>query len=546
MDGEYIAKPEIFTPVIGETVDINKVVIFGLNAFFMLLYVIRNFTVQGLVTYLVATPLILIVVVKSSDVIPAIVHLPFILVADVITYIGVNFLDLKSMVNMEGHSSYFLGAAEIFLIVFSASLMVGLVGIANKKLYWITNLAGGLIGVSVILIGWSNNDVNNFKFTDDGAALVLLFVILDMLWTVILYIIVKTVPEKTTGAFWIGVVLLCVFIAGLIIGTDYVKEVLPAWKAGLIECPHTIFAWWKVILSTGIILAGIFILYKIDGAGGNYLSVDTYALVVVGEIILTTKILMSNYFSFNGLILIGLLVGTFICMKNDYTGKKTLGLDSIVYLPAQYFVALLAIFLFKKGLWINVVVSLIFFIAFYVNHNKLQKARSNTPHWVMILLCVVSEAVALIWRNHYSFDLVIVLAMVLGAGIFTILVINIRQPGGRTAPNILRIIVCVCVVIICLAATSRKSVIIDYITDDSNKNVTVNVETKGRDNSIASAHYYWRDVTGKVIKENIDIPRNEYTIPKESEVLTVVVEDARGFTSSKIIWFPQWLHTFIE
>lgn len=539
-------QPKTFTVVAGKTANINKYVILGINAIFILPFVTRNYSVMGISTFFVAMLFVFIVIFKSSNKIPAIVYVPIILLADIVTYVGIHFLELKSTINVESFTSYFTNANSMLWVIFLVGLVVGWVGITNVRVAWITGLSGGLIGVFVILVGWSNCDISNFQFIDSGSSLLVLFVILDILLTIILYFIVNTVPEKVNNTICIDVILLCIFLAGLIFWTDYIKECLPAWKVGLLECSHTIFAWWKVILSSIVILAGIFILYMMDGNNGNNLSVDTYALIVLEEIILTTKILMSNYFSFNGLILFGLIIGTVSCMRKDYFGEKIFKLDGVVYLLIQYFVVLLTIFLFKKGLWINVVVSVVFFIAFYVDYNKHQKANSNTVCWIMILLCLVSETFALEWRRHFSLDLVILLILVLGSSILTILAINLKQPGGRMAPNVLRIVVCVCVAAICLTAVSQNSIAIDYVTDNVNKNVTVNIESKDKNNSLASAYYYWRDITGNVYAEDIEIQCNEFTVPIENEILTIVVKDEQGFVSSKVIWYPYWINTVLE
>ncbi len=537
--------PVAFTSVVGKTAKINKYVLLGLNALFALPFVVRNYSVQGLVTYLIAMLLLFLVFLRSSDHTPAISELPLILLADVITYIGVHFLDLRPRINMDGLSSYFSDAGAFFWVLFLAGLTLGLVGISNKNRSWVTGFAGGLMGSSVILLGWSNCDINNFHFYGSGASLLLLFIILNFLWTVILYFIVKTTPEKTTGAIWIGIVLLCTLMVVLTVGTDYIREYLPIWKAGLLEWPHTLFAWWKVILSCVVLFVGIFTLYTIDGDNGNHLSVDAYALVVAGEIILTTKILMSNYFTLCGLILIGLIISTFKCMMNDYSGEKTLRLNSIAYLVAQYFTALLMIYLFRNGFWVNVLVSLSFFVAFYVEHNKPRKHYSMA-HWIMILLCIVSETAAFVWRKCFSVDLLILLAVVLVASIMTISVINLKQPGERTAPDILRIIVCVCVAIVCLAAASRNSIKIGSEIEESSKTITIDVEAKGKNNSVYSAYYSWRDMTGKALTEDIEILGSKSTIEIESEVLTIVIEDAQGFVTSKIIWYPHWLHSILK
>lgn len=164
----------------------------------------------------------------------------------------------------------------MFWIVFLAGLVVGLVGVSNKKIAWITGFAGELIGSSIILVGWSTCDISNFHFFDSGAALLFIFTFLDMLWTIILYFIVKNVPQKTAGAIWAGIFFLCFFLGLLTIETNYVKEYLPVWKTGLLELPHTFFVWWKIILFSVVDLACIFTLYLTDGDNGNHLSVDRW------------------------------------------------------------------------------------------------------------------------------------------------------------------------------------------------------------------------------------------------------------------------------
>lgn len=538
--------PKLFTSVIGETVRINKYVIFGLNSVFTLIYVIRNFAISGIVTYLIATLLMFLVAFKSSEDIPAVADLPIIILADIIIYLGVRFRELKSMVDIDNLTSYFSDVDPVFWILFWTGIAVGIVGIVNIQFSWLTGFAGGLIGVSIILMGWSNCNIKNLKFINDGKALLILFVLGNILWTVFLYLIVKTVPSRATSIILIEIILLVIVIAGLTVGNDYIKECLPVWKVIILKLPNTVFAWWKVILSSVVILAGIFMLYLIEGDGGNGLSVDTYALVIIGELILTAKLLMSNYFTYNWLIPILLLLGTLRCMNNDYTSRKTLRLSSIAYLSVQNCVAILMIFLFKKGLWMNVCLSIVFFTVFYVKHSKIRKANHNNSFWVMILLCIVGQTAAWVWRNNFAKDLMILLAVVLGSGILTIIAINLKQPGGRTAPNNLRIIVCVCVTVICLMVLIQNTTKIHSRTDRASETVTIILDAKGKNNSISSAYYYWRDSTGRIMTKEIIIPSNKYKIAIKEEILTIVSKDSYGFVTSKILWYPFWWHSIFK
>lgn len=537
---------EVLSGVVGTKVKINKYVLLGVNtlAMFLICPLLEN--TQSLVVYLAATLFTLIITLQSSDEIPAVADLPLILLADAVTFLATYFFDQFSDEGWNELSPFTQSVGGLFWLVLLSGAVIGIIALNYKKTIWLTGVSGGFIGAAFIILGWGYGGFAHFHFAGFGAALLLLFGLADMLWTALLYLIAKTVPKKAKRTVAVGAVLLGFFIITLFSGAEVIEDNSWRWGMEILDSPNTTFAWWKVIISTVVLLAGAFMLYVKDAGKTDHLSIDAYFLIITAEIVLMTRILMSVYFSFNILVLVIVVIGSLRCMKNDYMGKKTLRQDSGTYLATQFFAAVVLIVLLKNGLWLNVLLSAAFLGVFYAEKGDLQNRRHPVIHWIAVLVCIVFEAAALMARKGFSADVLIMLALVLGAGLLTMFAINMKQPGGRRAPDALKIIVCVCVGIICLAVIPRSAVKINAAVDENRQKVTIHLEATGKKNAIQNAHCYWKDTLGRTTVEDDDLPRNDWTADIQDEVLVIVAEDTHGVTSSKVVWYPYWLHMVFD
>lgn len=586
---------EVLQGVVGTNVKINKYVLFGINTLVMLPTIIVDYSTTGMIAFLAATLFTFIITLKSSDEIPAVADLPLMLLADAVTYLGVYFFDQFSGEVWGELRPFSQSIGGIFWLVLLVGAVIGFIALKYKKIIWLTGISGGFIGAAFIILGWGYilgwdyGSFRHFRFAGFGAALLLLFGLADMLWTALLYLIAKTVPKKAKRTVAVGVILLSLFIITLFSGAEVIGDNSWRWGRAILDSPNTAFAWWKVIISTVVLLAGAFMLYVKDAGKTDHLSIDAYFLIITAEIVLMTRILMSVYFSLNILVLVIVVIGSLRCMKNDYMGKKTLRQDSGTYLATQFIAAVVLMILLKNGLWLNVLLSAAFLGVFYAEKGAQQNRRHPVIHWIAVLVCIVFEAAALMARKGFSADVLMMLALVLGAGLLTMFAINMKQPGGRRAPDALKIIVCVCVGIICLAVIPRSAVRINTVMDEGNQKVTIHLEAKGKKNTVQNAYCYWKDIferksdaTKVILKadgvsdeaewsrvliwddsvspdeegwpatvtavtpEDDDLSGDKWIASVWEEMLVIVAEDAHGVTSSKVVWYPYWLHIVFD
>ena len=523
--------------VIGKNVKINKYVLVGVNTAFLLPFVIKNYSIAGLIAFLAVTLILAYTAFKSSDQLPAVANLPLIFLGDALVWIAVRIIGEGHELHPEYLGQLLSETNTMFWILFLAGGVLGFFGFTRKKIQWLTGFAGCLIGASIILLGWSNSDLEDLVFFRYGAAIMILFLIASLLWTVLLYIIVKTAPSKAKISVWIGVVLLVLTILLLTIGVQYVAEHSGKLAEWILLTPSETFAWWKVILASVVLLGAAFTLYVMNGE----LSVDAYALVIAGELTLGTKLLMSNYFTHNAVLLVILVVGTLKCMKNHYSGRKTMRLDSDVYLPAQFCAVVLALILLKNGLWINLIVSIVFLTAIFVYSGRTKKKINPMTQWTLILLCIVLEAAAWVWAKSFILEKMILLAVVLVMGLFALYYVTQKRPDGHTGSVKYRIVICVCAALICLAAMTRFGVTIREEYDAEKNTATIELEARGSEGSVRSASYYWRDTLGEAQSDDVEIKGRGCRIRVNEEILTVVAEDDRGVVSKKVFWYPNWV-----
>lgn len=529
--------------ILGETVKENKIVLFLINCLLMLPFIIRNHSIIGIVSSLAILLILFFILFKSSEIIPASAYLPIIIVADVCCYVGVRFELLKLCFDMDALSYFFqgMGSPCIFLLMIGCALFF--VGRTKQTLTWLSGIGGTAIGTAIILHGWSNCDFAALKFYSNGDTLLAILVLSTLLWTILIQFIGMTVPIKRDANNWIGIFLLVGFLVFCIIEQSYTSVMLPKWKIMILNWPHTLFSWWRVILATMVLLIGTFLLYTMNGDDGNGLSVDTYALILIALSVFSIKFLMINFFSYNWMCFLIMIVGTLWCMKNDYLERPTLQLNSIMYLSAQFIAFLFTIILLKKGLWINVIVTIVFGAVFYTQYVKKKRTSDINSHWVMILLCIVAEAAAWMCKYRFCIEGFSMIVMVLIVAITAMSIINLRHPNSMKAPDSIRITICVCLAILCLLTMNKFGAKISTKFDSETLKATIEIQPRGKKNEVKSACYYWRDKNGKESSKEVILKNNGETIAIQDEVLTIITIDVNGVQTTSNYWYPHWLLT---
>ena len=65
--------------------------------------------------------------------------------------------------------------------------------------------------------------------------------------------------------------------------------------------------------------------------------------------------------------------------------------------------------------------------------------------------------------------------------------------------------------------------------------------SRGGDNEIALAAYYWSDLTGEPLGEEVPLSSGETEIPIQGERLTIVATDTHGARTTVTDWYPGWM-----
>ena len=347
---------------------------------------------------------------------------------------------------------------------------------------------------------------------------------------------------KNKGYYRLAEILLVAALLSLFTAeTKYFDGIWSGWASALLELPHTLFAWWKVILATVIMVVGAYI--KVDDSGFGF-RVDSYALIIGAELVFSIKLMMCNYFPYCWVLLIVLIIGTFKVMINDYSNhKETFHLDAASYMVIQYVVFIVIFFMLKKGLWINLLISILWGMVFYNELFVKKKSTSNKANWYLIMTCIASEVIAWMWQFRFSIEMMLMIASIFCGVFITLWIINKKHPASFTAPDSIRWILCIGMIILCLITMTKYGTKIKFKEnqDSANQTVTVVLDARGKSNEISEAYYYWRDKYGRKTSKEIDVKGEASDIHIKDEILTVITTDSHGVRTTSYYWYPHWL-----
>ena len=327
----------------------TKIGLFIANFLLMLPYVIKNHTNIGLITSLVILVLLFVILYKSNNNLPGVVYVPLTILADIVIYIGLHFDILKITFNPKYYQYLYKGleGTDIILWLYVVGIALYVVGLLNgkNKNAWLTG-AGCIVVLETAIIKLrSNADLKALAFEGYGASLFTWILVLGVVWIVYSQYTALTMP-KNKGYYRLAEILLVAALLSLFTAeTKYFDGIWSGWASALLELPHTLFAWWKVILATVIMVVGAYI--KVDDSGFGF-RVDSYALIIGAELVFSIKLMMCNYFPYCWVLLIVLIIGTFKVMINDYSNhKETFHLDAASYMVIQYVVFIVIFFMLK-------------------------------------------------------------------------------------------------------------------------------------------------------------------------------------------------------
>ena len=524
-----------YSRVSGSYVRTNKLVLLGLNTLFLLQYVIKDFSLLGLGAFMVLSLALFLILFKSSDEYPAAAYIPVLLLFDALIYLCIHFSSIVSGFDMIKH---YLGSFKRnSLILFAVGFVVSIIG--NSKKLAILSGIGGIIAVGSVVLGlFSNCMLRGFAITDAGKMLLNLIIWGGAIWIVLIRLIFCSVPEKSKLAVWMGFLLAVLSIAFLIIGMPYIASRLDVWSDSIWGLSKGAFAYWKTIIAFVLSVVCIFLLYFVDGKDGSHLSVDTYVVIIIAETIAAIRILLSAFFSYCWILPFLLIIGTIWSMNNDYSGKKTMGLSSIVFNVIQFALFCLTVVFLRSGLWLNVMITVLFVMFLYISFSR--NDASAKVKCIAIEVAIALEAAALMWMLRFSLSGLLIIIFAFAVSVAVTVVLFAQNPCNIPPSDGALIAICVALFIVCFLPLLKYGTKISKQYDDEGVQ-TITITPRGKENEVEQAYYYWRDQYGQIQDERVEIKGNEIHVNSSYEILSVVTVDKYGVMTKAVFWYPHWL-----
>lgn len=519
-------------------VRIGKLLYWGVNFLLMFPILIRNISLFGIIgAGAVLMVLLCCMVFFSKTSVPASAYLPLLLFSDICVCACLQYEALVKHFD----PGRFVQILELYqqnipcagLAVLG--LAVGAAGVWKRPLSWLTGVAGGTVGVSIILLFWSNNRWENLQLYPSGKILLAAFLPAVLVWMLAFEISRLTAPQKLgQNIFW-GLLLLCAAAVFLVSEVSYFRPLLPGVSQGLLDLPHTVFAWKNVALICIILLMTAAACFRNQEKGPG---VDALVPAILAVLIFSIKFLMSNYFLGCSVLLLAQVFSMLRCLRNESCGKKTLGLPSAVYLAAQAAAFLLAAKAFQYGLYANVLLAVVFGAVLYLQQENLTFKTHGTLLSVVLLTFFVSEALAWQWKIRSSPEGTVILAMILLMSLASLLIISGRHSEQQRTRGSLYICLCACTLLLCLASM-RPTISVTVETREREAAISI---TAQNGQPVKEAAYYWSDYPGQKVEDERTLAQLSAAIPIQGNILTVIAADSSGVRTSRVFWYPPWLY----
>lgn len=518
----------------------NKIIFYIVNLLFVVPYIVKNYSSIG-VGVAIALLLFLLfqMLKKEEENLPASVYLPFIVWIDFFIYIGINHQILKDTFDWDRVTNFFISSNDTCFWMLGVGVALLFIGISKVKYSWLFGCGATFVGSSVILTLWSNCQLDNIVFVPWGESVLAIFLLVTIIWSIVYQISIIVSPYKRILYIWLGLSLLLSILILNVANYDYLLRIGSEIELLLLNLPTTYFAWWKVILVTVIAIIGAIEMYPM---GNKEVGVDGLVVFALGDLIFSIKLLMSNYFSYNWILFFVLLGCILVCINNESNAQKmTLNFSNSDYLIILSIVFIICVLLLKNGLWINLIISTAFLLLFYSKKKVFEKnSYHNIFFYLYIIACVLCEAMGWMWKFRSYTNGFIMLGIIFVVTLLGVFIINMNHPNGICVRRSVCLIICVCMLILSLLCMNKYGTKVDISFQSEENTLEIVLKARGK-NEVESAYYYWSNKNGDSLQEQNVLYEGTQTIPIEGELLTIVVVDSKGITTTVNEWYPEWL-----
>lgn len=522
----------------GTTEKTNRTIFYILNLAVILPYIIRNYSLEGVViTTGVLLVLLYYMVLKKQDTVSASAYITELFFADAVVWAGFHLLELKLSFSGEMIFKYLermSGGVLVILIIVCA------IGVITKKsrVWWLNGIGAVVIGEAFIFTGWTNLTYGDLKFAYGGKVLAICY-----LWAVVFWMLSSRISgtisvERQRTNKRMGWLLLIGVIFLLTCNMSYVQDNLSVLVNLCNRLSETVFAWWRVFLAVGILLSATVMMYD---SKRKKLSVDGFVCGSIAVIVLCVRLLMSNYFCYSWIVLAVLLgVLTHAIVKKIGGENKFFNHSDVEFLLRITICQWLVIWLIYMGMWVNLVTGAAFLMVFYLQRNRFQEeGYRGSLFWILILTAIASETAVWMWKYRFSKEGMILLLLAFFFAIVVMSVINTRHPNGVKANNYLRSTVALILLLICLLDMRKYGSRVEVEFNSQKTQATVSVSVRGKDNVQKRAYYYWLDAKGARIGTEKNVGKTGIvSVPSSGKILKVIVKDKYGIQTTSTFWCP--------
>ena len=529
-----------FSVVSGKTNKINKYILFGVNTLFLVLYLIRHYSLIGMISFAVLSLILFFVMCRSDDRLPAAAYIPFIILFDALIYIGINFEALRTAFRFSDFWDVIKSFNWVVLVICIIGIFEIIVGLGSKRPSS-SAIGGGLFLNAFVLRLWSNCDIKAFKFLGEGGFVFGISLTAALIWIVICVFIENAAPDKNKGTTVIGILLTILAVLFVCTVQPYIRRMLPEWQVSFYRFPKGAFAYWRVIAVFILGIAGAVVLSGFEAVEYKYLTADTYAVIILSEGLFFFRILMNIYFTHNWILLIFLVFSVLHHMKKDYIGEfnAKYKINHLVFLVLEFLAFILAAVLIRNGLWLNLIISIVFGIYFVNEITRNTVGKHAVGFWNMILFCIFAETAAYLWRRHFSLSGLLLLAAAFAGSIIAMQILNGKNPVDAGPDKRLRSAVCLAFGLVAILSLVRFGIGVKTSYFPDKEQVSVEFSTKG-DNILTEAYAYRRDNLGRKDEKTTLRTKGQNKLDLSKGTITVAATNKKGIEKSVVIWYPYW------
>lgn len=464
-------------------------------------------------------------------------HLSLLLFYDILSFFGVFIevlwarrIDIKT-------ESFATGSLVNFLIFLIIGIFMYWYGCSQKKGFLFEWIGVLLAGSSIILYfcsNWESTNILQPIISANGVFLLYTYAILTIIWFLTAQISYLSKKRERSGIAAMTMTLFALTFLIFYFDFPYINELTVLFINNFESLKDTMFAWIK-ILPIAAVLIGLACTMMNENQ-----KIDSYIYLFLGTSLLLSKLLFEHYFTNNFLILLIYSLFALRIFQHELVDKTNKNDEEYVtpfYLFFLFFFMVVSLFLIIHGLWLNIVVILVFFLYVYNTDYNWSELGNNNKFWYVFLIIIF--AFMFIWEAKVaaSKELFIMMLYLLILFLFILYILNQYKTHQKQNTGYFKFTVCMMSLFLFYSIGYRETIAIS-IDEHENGEVEVKLDELQNMESIDSAYYYWTDNFHNKLTEEIMLEEITTAIPIQGDKLRVVVTNDKGIQTTKESWYP--------